>query len=158
MSMHLQAAAATLATGQDAIVDPQAEPGGTDRVTCPSPSPDVRSRLALRAGFDADITRQLIELLGRRWTLQILAELSGGPLRRSRLRDRIDGCSEKMLTERLRELESAGLVTREYFEGTPPRVDYGLSPRGEKLTRKLARLASWALQGVPAEDWSGRGR
>lgn len=113
-----------------------------------TPSADVSRTLILREPFDAAETRRIMELLARRWTLQILAELADGPLRRNRLSDRIPGVSEKVLTDTLRELEWNSIVQRTFYEGTPPRVDYAMTERGELLTKRLARLVAWILSGA----------
>lgn len=118
-----------------------------------NPAKPPNAALVLRRPFDAEPVRRVVELVGRRWTLQILAELSDGPLRRSHLRFQLRGVSDKVLTEALRNLEAADLVSRAYYGGAPPRVDYALTARGHRLTRRLAAVASLLLDGVPSEQW-----
>jgi DNA-binding HxlR family transcriptional regulator len=69
-------------------------------------------------------------LLGDRWTLVILRDLADGSLRFSELQDSADGISPRTLADRLREMESQGLVDRESFREIPPRVQYTLTPKG----------------------------
>lgn len=126
------------------------EPGACGPSTTSDPPPS----LVLRRPFAAEPVRRVMELVGRRWTLLIFAELSDGPLRRSHLRFRLRGVSDKVLTEVLRELEESDLVTRTYYPGTPPRVDYGLTARGRQLTRRLASIVAWLLEGIPSESWA----
>jgi DNA-binding HxlR family transcriptional regulator len=70
-------------------------------------------------------------LLGDRWTLVILRDLADGALRFSELQDVADGISPRTLADRLRQMESQGLVYRESFREIPPRVQYSLTAKGE---------------------------
>lgn len=70
-------------------------------------------------------------LLGDRWTLVILRDLSDGPMRFSELEDTSGGISPRTLSDRLREMESQGLIHRESFREIPPRVQYSLTAKGE---------------------------
>ena len=69
-------------------------------------------------------------LLGDRWTLVILRDLADRPMRFSELQDSSGGISPRTLADRLRQMESAGLITRESFREIPPRVQYELTPKG----------------------------
>lgn len=69
-------------------------------------------------------------LLGDRWTLVILRDLTDGPMRFSELEESSEGISPRTLVDRLRQMESQGLVTRESFREIPPRVQYSLTPKG----------------------------
>jgi DNA-binding HxlR family transcriptional regulator len=55
----------------------------------------------------------------------------------------LDGVSEKVLTENLRQLEASGVVRREFYPEIPPRVEYSLTPHGEELNQALAPLGEW---------------
>ena len=70
-------------------------------------------------------------LLGDRWTLVILHDLADRPMRFSELQDSSGGISPRTLADRLRQMEGAGLITRESFREIPPRVQYELTPKGE---------------------------
>ena len=86
-----------------------------------------------------------LRLLMGPWTTYILWILrSNGPTRFGELKRRVPGISAKMLTERLRMLEQAGLVFRNYRPTVPPQVTYGLTPRGEDLREVLDRLSELA--------------
>lgn len=63
---------------------------------------------------------------------------------------RIEGISQKMLTQTLRELESNGLVHRVVFESVPPHVEYSLTPLGESLGRTLKHLDVWVISNTAA--------
>ena len=83
-------------------------------------------------------------LLGRRWSPQVLVRLLGGPRRFVQLAADIPGVSRRMLTERLRELEAAGVVTRHVESGPPISVTYALAEDEGELTAALRALRAWA--------------
>jgi DNA-binding HxlR family transcriptional regulator len=85
-----------------------------------------------------------IELIGKRWTGAIVSALTERPMRFGELRKAIPGLSDRLLSQRLRELEEEGLVGREVEAGTPVRVTYSLTQVGEDLGPALAELKSWA--------------
>ena len=87
---------------------------------------------------------EAIELVGRRWTGAILRALMDGPLRFSEVAAAIPELSDRLLSERMKELEARGLVTREVIAGPPLRVRYGLSPMGHELEPALGELQRWA--------------
>src|SRR5919205_4623299 len=70
-------------------------------------------------------------LLGDRWTLVILRDLAEHPMRFSELEGSSGGISPRTLADRLRQMESSGLITRESFREIPPRVQYTLTDKGE---------------------------
>jgi DNA-binding HxlR family transcriptional regulator len=84
------------------------------------------------------------ELLGRKWTPQIVWALLDGPKRFSALLDLVDGLSDKMLTRRLAELEQAGVVTRTHYPQIPPRVEYALTPSGLALQGVITEMEQWS--------------
>ena len=80
------------------------------------------------------LVREILERVADKWTLLVIDALEGRrEVRFSRLRERIGGVSQKMLTKTLRQLERDGLVTRRIHAEVPPRVDYTLTPLGESL-------------------------
>jgi DNA-binding HxlR family transcriptional regulator len=85
-----------------------------------------------------------IELIGKRWTGAILCALTEGPLRFGELAKAVPGLSDRLLSQRLRELESEGLVRREVEAGSPVRVTYSLTEAGAELRPAIAELKSWA--------------
>ena len=85
-----------------------------------------------------------VELIGRRWTGVIVRALCGGSRRFNELLVTIPGLSDRLLTERLRELEREGVVRREVAPGPPVRVAYALTDRGAQLEPVIRRIADWA--------------
>jgi DNA-binding HxlR family transcriptional regulator len=85
-----------------------------------------------------------VELIGRRWTGAIIHILLPGPRRFNELLGAIPGISDRLLTERLRELELAEIIRREVHAGSPVRVTYELTPRGRELQEPLDALGRWA--------------
>ncbi|HET8639232.1 MAG TPA: helix-turn-helix domain-containing protein [Solirubrobacterales bacterium] len=85
-----------------------------------------------------------IELIGKRWTGAILSTLTERPLRFGELAKAVPGLSDRLLSQRLRELEDEGLVERVVEPGTPVRVTYSLTPKGADLGPAIAELRSWA--------------
>jgi DNA-binding HxlR family transcriptional regulator len=86
------------------------------------------------------------EVLGHvtgRWGGLVLGALMGGTQRYSELRARVDGISEKMLAQTLRELERDGLVIRRQYPTVPPRVDYTLTPGGREVAQRVDSLINW---------------
>ena len=84
----------------------------------------------------------ILRLLMGPWTTYVLYNLrTYGPQRFGELKRRVAGVSAKMLTERLRTLENAGLVRRDYEATIPPRVTYSLTERGHELDTVLDKLA-----------------
>ncbi|MGB7236679.1 MAG: helix-turn-helix domain-containing protein [Rhodococcus sp. (in: high G+C Gram-positive bacteria)] len=79
-------------------------------------------------------TRQVVGRIGDKWSLLVLYALSPGTLRFSQLRTRIEGVSQKMLTQTLRTLERDGLVSRQIYACVPPKVEYSLTPLGPSLS------------------------
>lgn len=90
-----------------------------------------------------------VDLIGKRWTPLILQQLLEGPRRYSELAEVLDVMSQKMLTERLKELEAAEMVERRVHPGQPVRVDYHLTAKGRALGRVISGLERWAEQWMP---------
>lgn len=89
----------------------------------------------------------ILRMLMGPWTTYIIYNLrSYGPQRFGELRRRVTGVSAKMLTERLRTLEGAGLVRREYEPTIPPKVTYSLTQRGHELDGVMEKLAEVAMR------------
>jgi DNA-binding HxlR family transcriptional regulator len=90
------------------------------------------------------LLREVLERVADKWTLLVLNELEeGGEMRFTRLRDRVGGVSQKMLTKTLRQLERDGLVTRRVYPEVPPRVEYRLTERGHSLNEATCALWLW---------------
>ncbi|CCK27198.1 transcriptional regulator [Streptomyces davaonensis JCM 4913] len=102
-------------------------------------------------------SRGTLEHVTGRWGSLTLGALSDGSLRFNELRRRIDGVSEKMLSQTLHALERDGLVLREAQPTNPPRVDYELTPLGHEVATRLLGLIHF-LEGRMDEVLAARGR
>lgn len=87
-----------------------------------------------------------IELLGRRWTGVILRAMLSGEARFSDIASAVPGLSDRLLSERLKELEAEGIVSRTVVPSTPVRVDYALTEKGEALSEVILAVSAWAEQ------------
>jgi len=85
-----------------------------------------------------------VELIGRRWTGAILRAMLGGVVRFSDLTHTIPGLSDRMLSERLKELEAEGIVRRVVIPETPVRIEYQLTPMGRALGSVIEAVGDWA--------------
>jgi DNA-binding HxlR family transcriptional regulator len=85
-----------------------------------------------------------IELIGKRWTGAIVCALTERPLRYGELARAVPGLSDRLLSQRLRELEEEGLVERLVEAGAPVRVTYSLTEKGAELRPAIAELRNWA--------------
>lgn len=83
------------------------------------------------------------EIIGGKWKAVILWELQGGRLRFGELKRRVQGASEKMLIQQLRELARDKLITRRVYREVPPRVEYALTEWGISLNKALGPMADW---------------
>jgi DNA-binding HxlR family transcriptional regulator len=90
-----------------------------------------------------------VELIGRRWSGAILRALFTGATRFSDLLATVPGLSDRLLSERLKELEAAGIVERRVIASTPVRVEYHLTARGRDLRPVIEALATWAERWLP---------
>jgi DNA-binding HxlR family transcriptional regulator len=85
------------------------------------------------------------EVLGRRWSLHILKNLSTKEvIRFNELKRSLAGISSTVLSERLLELEREGLVTKKIYPEVPPRVEYSMTPQAKELEVIIKELARWA--------------
>jgi len=89
-----------------------------------------------------------IELIGRRWLGAIVRMLCAGPARFNEILVAIPGLSDRLLTERLRELEREGLVARTVSADRPIRVSYELTDRGRSLDSIIEQIGGWAERWV----------
>ena len=87
-----------------------------------------------------------IELIGKRWTGAIVCALIERPLRFGELGRAVPGLSDRLLSQRLRELEGEGIVVREVEAGTPVRVTYSLTERGTDLAPAIREIRAWATR------------
>lgn len=93
-----------------------------------------------------------VELIGRRWTGAIISSLLAGATRFGELRDAIPEITDRMLTERLQELEQHGIVARTVIPDTPVRIEYALTDKGLGLQVPLSAITDWAHVWVTDSD------
>lgn len=112
------------------------------------------------ASADPRIERLVNDLIGRiadKWTLLVLELLEEkGTLRFTRIAEQVEGISQKMLTQTLRQMERDGLVTRTVHPVVPPRVDYALTPLGNSLSAAFCGVWVWAERNLEAVEESRR--
>nr|WP_201298144.1 helix-turn-helix domain-containing protein [Nocardia sp. CY41] len=84
-----------------------------------------------------------IDVVGGKWKMHLMWVLGAGPQRFGRIRRLLEGVSEKVLAENLRQLEASGVVHREVYPEVPPRVEYSLTPLGVELAVALRPLEEW---------------
>ncbi|HEX5852451.1 MAG TPA: helix-turn-helix domain-containing protein [Solirubrobacteraceae bacterium] len=92
--------------------------------------------------------REAADLLERRWQLSIIYAALSGALRFNEFAQAVAGISPRMLSERLRDLEGAGLVERTVIPSSPPTVEYRLTARGRKLGPIVDAMREYAREGV----------
>ncbi|MDN4474045.1 winged helix-turn-helix transcriptional regulator [Demequina zhanjiangensis] len=97
-------------------------------------------------------SRGLLDRISSRWTILIVGVLAEGPSRFSDIARRVDGLSEKMLTQTLRQLEEDGLVSRTVTPSVPVRVDYELTTDGRTLIAPLHALEDWVVTHMSQVD------
>ncbi|MEV6556729.1 helix-turn-helix domain-containing protein [Nocardia sp. NPDC051756] len=105
----------------------------------------------LRPGFCTSYHRG-VELIGKRWNGVILRELLLGAKHFVQIRRAIPDLTDSMLSTRLRELESAGIISRTVYDETPVCVEYQLTDMGRDLQEAVAALSRWANRWFPEED------
>ncbi|QFY09021.1 transcriptional regulator [Nonomuraea phyllanthi] len=94
-------------------------------------------------------SRTVLETLTGRWAILALVALHEGPYRFNALRRRVDGVSEKMLSQTLHALERDGMVLRVAEPSIPPRVEYSLTPLGHEAAERLIPLIEWVEERMP---------
>jgi len=90
------------------------------------------------------VFHRAIELIGRRWTGAIISMMFQGAERFCELRETIPGLSDRLLTERLKELEDSRIVVRVVGDSRPPSVSYRLTDKGRALAPVLDGISDWA--------------
>ena len=103
--------------------------------------------------FDASCSaRHALELISTKWAILIMSALAAGPMRNGALLRKVEGISQKMLTQTLKDLERNGLVQRHDQQTNPPHVEYSLSAVGLSLSETLISLDLWAERNFPELD------
>lgn len=95
---------------------------------------------------------QAVELIGGRWTGAIIQTLLRGKARYAALKAAIPEITDRMLSERLRFLETEGVVTRHVVPESPVRVEYELTAKGASLESALTEIGNWANRWIPGES------
>lgn len=93
-----------------------------------------------------------IEIIGKRWTGLILKVLMAGPLRFNEIAEQLEVISDRMLSERLKELEIEGVVERRVLPEAPVRVEYALTEKGRALAPVIQAIECWSDQWINAEQ------
>jgi DNA-binding HxlR family transcriptional regulator len=97
-----------------------------------------------------ETAREILSLVADKWPLWVMQVLGASPepVRFSRVMERVDGISQKVLTHTLRRLEREGLVTRTLYPQVPPRVEYALTPEGRDLLIQVLPLWRWVAERI----------
>ncbi|MBP1935060.1 winged helix-turn-helix transcriptional regulator [Ammoniphilus resinae] len=85
-----------------------------------------------------------IDILGKKWTGLIIRVLLGGPRRFKEIKEQIPDMSDRVLSERMKELEDAGILVRKVYPDTPVRIEYVLTERGKNLEPVIQEIQQWA--------------
>jgi len=93
-----------------------------------------------------------VELIGGRWTGAIIRTLLQGSTRYAHLKAAVPDITDRMLSERLRFLETEGVVTRRVLPASPVRVEYELTEKGLSLERALNEIGTWAERWIPGDS------
>ncbi|WP_180051211.1 helix-turn-helix domain-containing protein [Acinetobacter sp. YH12105] len=94
-------------------------------------------------------SREILEHLANKWSVLVLRCLSKGVHRFSELKQRIEGVSEKMLSQTLKVLEQDGFVLRTVYPVVPPKVEYQLTITGSQAADKVMQMIHWIERGLP---------
>ncbi len=84
-----------------------------------------------------------VQIIGNKWKLLIMRNLLMRPWRFNELQKSLDGVSQKVLTDSLRQLESDGIILRTVYPEVPPRVEYSLTELGESMRPVLSAMGDW---------------
>jgi DNA-binding HxlR family transcriptional regulator len=93
-----------------------------------------------------------MELLSKRWTALIVFELLSGPHRFCEIDQALPNLSGKVLSERLKELEAAGIVLRDVYPEIPVRIEYSLTEKGRALAPIFQEIMTWAEQWIDLDE------
>jgi len=95
--------------------------------------------------------QQAIELIGKRWTGVIIMVLLNGPRRFNEIAEQLEGASDRMLSERLKELEATGILERRVYPETPVRIEYRLTEKGKALAPVIEAIQQWGHEWIKAD-------
>ena len=94
-------------------------------------------------------SRLLLDQIADKWSVLILTALCSGPLRFNAIKRRLEGITQKVLTQSLRRLERNGIVARRVIPGSPVAVEYRITPLGRTLDQPFQALHAWTLHHLP---------
>lgn len=100
--------------------------------------------------------RQILDRIADKWTVLVILALATGPLRFGRLKAKVEGVSQKMLTQTLRGLERDGMVDRAAYPTVPVTVEYALTPLGHSLVDAVVGLRRWSHAHIDKIDQARR--
>lgn len=93
--------------------------------------------------------RAILASVANKWTVLVLSVLTEDTTRFNELRRRVQGVTQKVLTQTLRDLERLGLVSRKIYAEVPPRVEYSLTPLGHSLVKVIDGIKAWTESHAP---------
>jgi DNA-binding HxlR family transcriptional regulator len=106
----------------------------------------MQTKSKTRSETFCPLYHQAVELIGSRWTGAVLRALLAGVTRFSDLSEAIPGISDRMLSERLKELEAQGIVERTVIPDRPVRIEYHLTEKGRSLGTVVETISQWASE------------
>ena len=92
------------------------------------------------------------EIIGSRWAGAVVRAMLGGASRFGEIRGSIDGITDRVLSRRLKDLESHGILARVVFNDTPVRIEYHLTDKGRALSRVVDAMTEWADEWLEEES------
>lgn len=104
---------------------------------------EIKAENSTRLTCEVEIT---LDVIGGRWKVLIIRELMSGVKRFGELQRALQGITQKMLTQQLREMEEDGIIHREVYPQIPPKVEYSLTALGESLQPILNAMHEWAVK------------
>ena len=90
--------------------------------------------------------KDVLDVIGGKWAMPIIYNLSKGKLRFKEIERTIEGINTRMLVKELKNLEANGIITREVFATVPPTVEYALTKKGDKLLPSIKSLHQWGQE------------
>lgn len=101
---------------------------------------------SLKKSQKACSIKDVLDIIGGKWAMPIIYNLSKGKLRFKEIERTIEGINTRMLVKELKNLETNGIITRKVFASVPPAVEYALTLKGEKLLPSIKSLHQWGQE------------
>ena len=133
-------------TATTQLPDASSRVAADQRAGPPAPEPGGCGGAEAAGGGFCPHFHHAVELIGRRWTGVVLRAMMRGAARYSDIRAAVPALSDKMLAERLKELEAEGVLTRTVVPSTPVRVEYHLTEKGSALEAVFEAVAVWVAR------------